>query len=252
MSIPENLVIPIWNQENITGGSKYIYVPNDFSDYDEVWAHIMIHGTEGEPTSGNLQIKWQISHPQAGGSYHDVNPIWQDLDYKQNGHLFHSGLDFPFKIVRTVEETFEPAVEFIRGIRLATGRVRLKIIPTFAGGTNPSYVISLSLYARRATPDMKPIPQPKLLTQNNTLYDYIRDVWGVSIRNKDDGVAKVLFKNGGNSNDLRWAEQLSANGSITRILDRPIRFEDGLYLEEALGGSNGLDIIVFTTDNITN
>ncbi len=248
--IPNNAVYPIWNQRQLSSGINYVYVPNDYADFDEVWAHLMIHGTNGSPTSGNIQVTWQTSHPQAGGSYHDVNAIWQDLNYKNNSHLLHSGLDFPYKLVRTVPTTFSPFVEYIRGIRLGTGRVRLKVVVNFSGGTNPSYTISLALYPRRSTPDIRPIPQPKMLSANNTLYDYVRDIWGYSIRNLDSALAKVQFKNGSTSGISQIGEHLVADGSIVRMFDRPIRFDSGLFLEETLGGANGLNVIIYTTDNI--
>jgi hypothetical protein len=248
--IPNNLVQPVWNQKQLPAGTHYVYVPNDFADYDEVWAHLMVHGTNGAPTSGNIIVKWQISHPQASGGYHDQNPIWNDLNYKQNSHLFHSGLDWPYKVVRTVPATFSPEVEFIRGLRLGTGRVRLKVTVNFAGGTSPSYTVSLALYARRSTADIKPTPQPKYLSSLNTLYDYVRDVWGYTIRNKDSGLAKIMMKNGSTSGTLLISEHLAGDASITRMFERPIRFESGLYPEVTLGGSNGIDITVYTTDNI--
>lgn len=248
--IPNNLVQPIWNQKSIGAGSYPITVPNDFADYDEVWAHVLIHGTNGTPTSGNIQASWQVSHPQAGGGYHDENPIWTDLSYKQNSHLFHSGLTFPIKLARTVPATFNPMPEYIRGIRLATGRVRLKFTVNLSGGTDPAYIISLAIYARRTTPEIKPILTAKILTQAATVYDYVRDVWGYSIRNKDSALGKVLLKNGAANGPVLLAEHLQADGSIIRRFETPIRFDSGVYLETSQGGTNGFDITLYTSDNI--
>ncbi|MED3932979.1 hypothetical protein [Priestia megaterium] len=225
-------------------------MPNDFADYDEVWAHVLIHGTNGSPTSGSVQAAWQVSHPQAGGGYHDQNPIWNDISYKYNSHLFHSGLTFPLKLARTVPASFNPMPEYIRGIRLATGRIRLKLTVTLAGGTDPSYIISLAIYARRATADMKPILNIKTLTQTSTLYDYVRDIWGYSIRNKDAALGKVLLKNGATGGPVLVAEHLQADGSVVKQFDRPIRFESGVFLETSQGGSNGFDITLYTSDNV--
>lgn len=250
MTTPSNLVRPIWNQAQISGGSKYIEVPNEFSAYDEVWYHLQVHGTNGTPTSGNIIVTWQMSHPQNGGGYHDEDPIWQDIRFEENSHLFHSGLTWPAKVVKTVSSSFSPIVEYIRGIRLSTGRVRLKILPTFAGGTNPSYTMSLAIYARRSTPDIKPTPRAKYLSANNTNYDYVRDVWGYMMRNKDAALAKVMLKNGSAASILQLAEHLPADGSVTRMFDRPVRFDNGLWLEMTTGGINGIDVTVYTTDNI--
>lgn len=250
MTTPNNIVRPVWNQALITGGSKFVEVPNEFSEYDEVWYHLQVHGTNGAPASGNIIVTWQMSHPQNGGGYHDEDPIWQDIRYEENSHMFHSGLTFPYKIVRTVPTTFSPIVDYVRGVRLSTGRIRLKLITSFGGGTTPSYTMSLSIYARRATPDMKPIPRAKQLPANNTIYDYVRDVWGYTIRNKDSAAAKVMLKNGSISAVAQLAEHLPADGSVTRMFERPIRFDAALYLEYTVGGANGVDIVIYTTDNI--
>lgn len=250
MTTPNNTVFPVWNKKTITSGTKYIYVPNDFADYDELWAHVLVHGANGSPTSGNVQMIWQISHPQSGGSYHDVSPIWQDLNYKHNSHLLHSGLDFPYKVVRTVPATFTTLPDYVRGVRLGTGRVRIKILINLNGGTDPSYSISLALYGRRSTSDMKPIPQPKYLTTVNVTLDYIRDVWGYSVRNKDTSPAKVLLKNQDTNGTVMLAEHLDSEGSSVKMFDRPIRFESGVFTQVNAGGVNGVDVTLYTTDNI--
>lgn len=250
MTIPNNAVFPVWNKKAIKAGTHFIHVPNDYADYDEVWAHVLVHGANGTPTTGNIMMTWQISHPQAGGSYHDVSPIWQDLNYKHNSHLLHSGLDFPYKVVRTVPASFTPLPEYVRGLRLGTGRVRIKININLTGGTDPSYSISLALYARRSTTDMKPIPQPKYLTGVNTTYDYIRDVWGYSIRNKDTNPAKVILKNQDTNGTVMLAEHLAAEGNIIRMFDRPVRFESGVFAQVNTGGANGVDVTLYTNDNI--
>lgn len=155
MDMPTNLTQPIYNKEQIPAGETIIFLPNDFAQYDELWAHVRIQGTNGSPTSGSLRAIWQTEHPQDSGDYTDLNPTYLDLDTSRNAHILHGGIDFPKYLTNKVLSTFSPPIEYIRGVKIYTPRIRLKLIADFQGGTNPAYIVSIAYHLRKTSAESR-------------------------------------------------------------------------------------------------
>lgn len=246
MSVP-NLVQPLWNKREVDSGAKYVYVPNDFHAYDELWAHVRVHGISGTPSAANLVVKWQIAHPQDGGGYTSTSLNWRDLEPTRNGHLFISGLDWP-KFVSNGTDAAK-WIDFVRGVRLGTGMVRLAFISTITGGTDPKYTISVSLFARSASGHTTAIPQPKVLTVENNNYNYIQDLWGYSLSNPTTDAVFVTFRNGSGAGDIIARAFVPGETTVTHEYPWPMRFSTGLYYAVSVTGKISQPI-VYTTDNL--
>lgn len=244
---PPNLLQPVWNRRSITAGTKIVYVPNDWHAYDEVWAHVRVHGTTGNPTSGFLTCNWQIAHPQDSGDRTRVGLEWRNVDPDRNGHLFVGGLDWPRRVARGVEPAMW--IDLVRGLKLGTGLVRLQFVATLAGGTNPAYEVSVSLFARRALGHAMPMPQGKELTAENNLYNYISAVWGYSLPNPGASPVTVEFRNGGADGPVTVREVVPAGETVVRSFPWPLAHKFGLYYAVSDTGILGVPVI-WTTDNL--
>lgn len=249
-----NLTKPIYNKIDVVKqGNTIILAPTDFDQYDELWAHVRVQGVTGSPTSGTLKATWQIEHPQDGGSTHDANPTFIDLNVFNNGHLLHGGLDWPMLLASTVPETFTPYAEYIRGIKLQTPRIRLKFTANFSGGTDPAYIVSVSYHMKRASSESRPMFNVQA-DGGSAGHSKIRDVWGYTILNKDAAApCTIEFRNDYTITNgaLKTVEAVPAGGSVSHMFERPIRFGSGLYVNFASVGAGGASVLIYTSDNLS-
>jgi len=246
---PPNLTHPKWNRRSITAGTKIAKVPDEWSAYDELWAHLVVHGVTGSPSACTVKPYWQIAHAQDSGGRHDQDPTWRTLDWRRESNLLVGGIDWPVAALRNA--TADADLSYVRGITLGAGRVRLAVDVALAGGTSPKAVLSLSLHARKGTSaPPAPLLNPEVLAVENQLYGYIRDVWGYSVSNAGESSVLVTLRSGASNGEVVAQERLAAGVQVTRHMPRPLRCASGLYFAVSETGVLSDAPVVYTSDNI--
>jgi len=128
--------------------TEELEIPN--TDLDWSWAkeltfQIYVSALTGAPAAAKLEVSWELLIPNTTVYQQFASPVWVPAEAGQLVSLIADGSDFPSPLC--TEVTSLPVV-YQRTIKHFGYAARLKMTPTFTGGTTPGWTVSANLIAK--------------------------------------------------------------------------------------------------------
>lgn len=134
--------VPVWN----TGTQDVALVPTNLMRWPtarEIEFDVVVHSVTGAPTTASLVVElWAGGRYVSGPGY--ANPTYRKFTDDELANRVVEGTDFGI----IADQTLTAPKSTSRTLSHPGIMPRLRLIPTFAGGTNPAFVVSIFAYAK--------------------------------------------------------------------------------------------------------